>query len=89
MNPAYCGWIPRLFGSFDVDDKTATHHIEACTLPAWTGKAQKRSKEFTGRQLVIPFCVTKLVWERLREYHQCDYNCLAASCSRFRNVRSC
>jgi Lipocalin-like domain len=25
------------FGSFDVDGSTVTHHIEACTLPAWPG----------------------------------------------------
>jgi hypothetical protein len=54
------------FGSFDVDDKTVTHHIEACTLPAWTGTAQKRQMEFIGTQLVLRFGSNKLVWERLQ-----------------------
>lgn len=55
------------FGSFDVDGSTVTHHIEACTLPAWTGTAQKRQIEFTGMQLVLRFGPNKLVWERLQD----------------------
>ena len=55
------------FGSFDVDGSTVTHHIEACTLPAWTGTDQKRQLEFAGTQLVLRFGPNKLVWERLPE----------------------
>lgn len=53
------------FGSFDVDGSTVTHHIEACTLPAWTGTDQKRQMEFAGTRLVLRFGPNKLVWERL------------------------
>lgn len=53
------------FGSFTVDGNTATHHIEACTLPAWTGTAQRREFELTGNRLFLRFGSNKLVWERL------------------------
>jgi hypothetical protein len=55
------------YGSFSVEGDTVTHHIEACTLPAWTGTDQKRQCEFVGDQLVLPFGPNKLVWERLSD----------------------
>lgn len=54
------------FGSFALDGSTVTHHIEACTLPAWTGTAQKRQIEFTNTQLVLRFGPNRLVWERVQ-----------------------
>lgn len=53
------------FGSFDVEANIVTHHIEACTLPSWTGTDHKRQFEFLGTQLVLRFGPTKLVWEQL------------------------
>jgi hypothetical protein len=53
------------FGSFDVEANTVTHHIEASTLPAWTGTDQKRQFEFVCTQLVLRFGPNKLVWEHV------------------------
>jgi hypothetical protein len=53
------------FGTFEIEANTVTHHIEACTLPAWTATDQKRQFEFAGNELVLRFGSNKLVWQRL------------------------
>ena len=55
------------YGSFSVEGDAVTHHIEACTLPAWTGTDQERQCEFVGDQLVLRFGPNKLVRERLSD----------------------
>jgi hypothetical protein len=53
------------FGTFDIEANTVTHHIEACTLPAWTATDQKRQFEFAGNELALRFGPNKLVWQHL------------------------
>ncbi len=53
------------FGTFTVAANTVTHHIEGCTLPAWTGTDQTRQFEFAGNRLILRFGSNKLVRERL------------------------
>jgi Lipocalin-like domain len=53
------------FGTFTATENSVTHHIEACTLPAWTGTDQRRQFEFAGNRLTLRFGPNKLVWERL------------------------
>ena len=55
------------FGTFTIDEEnnTVTHHVEACTLPAWVGTDQQRQYEFDGSRLSLSSGPNRLVWERI------------------------
>lgn len=57
-------------GTFDVDEKTVIHHVEAALNPSWPGTDLRRSYEFSGNRLILtvagPNALT-LVWEREKD----------------------
>ncbi len=49
---AYSGFL-GYFGTYDVDDRDVTHHIEGCSYPNWSNTVAVRPYELHHDQLIL------------------------------------